>query len=140
MELGRLLYGAAYYDEYMPQSRVQEDMKLLKQAGFNLIRIAESTWSTWEPQDGVFDFKSLHRVLSAAQQHGISVIVGTPTYAIPPWMAKKYPDILAETHSGQNRYGSRQNMDLTSPDYRFHCERIIRKLMEQCVIYDNIIG
>lgn len=140
MDNSRLYYGAAYYDEYMPVSRVEEDMAMMKRAGMNLIRIAESTWSTWEPQDGVFDFTSLHRVLESAQRNGIFVIVGTPTYAIPPWMAKKYPDILAETHAGRSLYGHRQNMDLTSPDYIFHCERIIRRLMEECRRYDCIVG
>ncbi len=136
----RLLYGAAYYDEYMPCERLEEDMSMMEAAGFNLIRIAESTWSTWEPQDGVFDFSRLHRVLEAARRHGISVIVGTPTYAIPPWLAKKYPDILSDTHSGVCRYGARQNFDLTHPGYRFHAERIIRRLMEQVQPYDCVIG
>lgn len=115
-------------------------MSMMEAAGFNLIRIAESTWSTWEPQDGVFDFSHLHRVLKAAQRHGIAVIVGTPTYAIPPWLAKKYPDILSDTHNGVCRYGARQNFDLTHPGYRFHAERIIRKLMEQVQGYDCVIG
>ena len=140
MEKNKLYYGAAYYDEYMPASRVEEDMALMKKAGMNLIRIAESTWSTWEPRDGEFDFTSLHRVLESAQRHGMNVIVGTPTYAIPPWMAQKYPDILADTHEGMSRYGHRQNMDMTSPDYEFHCERIIRRMMEECRGYDCIIG
>ena len=140
MKTDKLYYGAAYYDEYMPVSRVEEDMRLMKAAGMNVIRIAESTWSTWEPGDGEFDFTSLHRMLRGAKKYGIAVIVGTPTYAIPPWMAKKYPDILAETHSGLSRYGHRQNMDLTHPGYRFHCERIIRKLMEEVQPYDHVIG
>ena len=62
----RIAYGAAYYDEYMPLSRVEEDMALMEQAGMNIIRIAESTWSTWEPREGEFDFTSLNRVLQAA--------------------------------------------------------------------------
>ena len=78
-----LLFGAAYYDEYMPYDRIETDMGLLKEAGMNVIRIAESTWSTWEPQDGVFDFTHLHRMLDAASRHGLNVIIGTPTYAIP---------------------------------------------------------
>ena len=80
-------------------------MQLLAAAGFNTIRVAESAWSTWEPREGEFDFSLLLRVLDAAQAHGISVIVGTPTYAIPPWLAKKYPDVLADTHAGPCRYG-----------------------------------
>ena len=140
MRTDRVYFGAAYYDEYMPQSRVEQDLALMQAAGMNVIRIAESTWSTWEPLEGVFDFTSLHRVLKAAEEAGISVIIGTPTYAIPPWLARKYPDILAETHSGPNRYGPRQNMDITHPAYRFHCERIIRRLMEQIQPYSCVIG
>lgn len=140
MRTDRIYFGAAYYDEYMPQPRVEQDLALMKAAGMNVIRIAESTWSTWEPRDGEFDFTSLHRVLGAAEKAGMSVIVGTPTYAIPPWLARKYPDILAETHSGPNRYGPRQNMDITHPAYRFHCELIIRRLMEQVQPYNCVIG
>ena len=140
MRIEKLYYGAAYYDEYMPTSRVDEDMRLMKDAGMNVIRIAESTWSTWEPREGEFDFTSLHRMLRGAKKYGIDVIVGTPTYAIPPWLARKYPDILAETHSGPSRYGHRQNMDITHPGYRFHCERIIRRLMEEVQQYDHVIG
>lgn len=140
MRTEKLYYGAAYYDEYMPTSRVDEDMRMMKDAGMNVIRIAESTWSTWEPREGEFDFTSLHRMLRGAKKYGIDVIVGTPTYAIPPWLARKYPDILAETHSGPSRYGHRQNMDITHPGYRFHCERIIRRLMEEVQQYDHVIG
>lgn len=140
MKTEKMYYGAAYYDEYMPVSRVDEDMRMMKEAGMNVIRIAESTWSTWEPRDGEFDFTSLHRMLQGAKKYGIDVIVGTPTYAIPPWMVKKYPDVLADTHSGPGRYGHRQNMDITHPGYRFHCERIIRRLLEQVQPYDHVIG
>ena len=140
MKTEKIYFGAAYYDEYMPVSRVDEDMRLMKEAGMNVIRIAESTWSTWEPSDGVFDFTCLHRMLQGAKKYGVDVIVGTPTYAIPPWLARKYSDILADTHAGPSKYGHRQNMDITHPGYRFHCERIIRRLMEQVQQYDNVIG
>lgn len=135
-----ILYGSAYYYEYLPCERMEEDFRMMTEAGFNLIRVAESTWSTWEPADGVFDFSMLHRVLKAASRYGLSVIVGTPTYAIPPWLAGKYPDILSETHSGICRYGPRQNFDLTHPGYRFHAERVIRRLMEEVREYDCVVG
>ncbi len=136
----KLLFGAAYYAEYMPQDRLEKDMELLSGAHFNLIRVAESAWSTWEPRDGQFDFSPLLRVLDAAHEHGISVIVGTPTYAIPPWLAKKYPDILSDTHAGPCRYGPRQNFDLTHPGYRFHAERIIRRLAQAVSGHPAVIG
>lgn len=82
----RLLYGAAYYEEYLPVDRLEKDVEMMKAAGINVVRIAESTWSTCEPQDGVFDFSHVERVLDAMEQAGISVIIGTPTYAVPTWM------------------------------------------------------
>lgn len=140
MKTDKIFFGAAYYDEYMPTDRIDEDMRLMSEAGMNIIRIAESTWSTLEPHDGVFDFTSLERMLSAAERYEISVIVGTPTYAIPTWLVKKYPDILAVTHSGLGLYGHRQNMDITHKGYLFHCERVIRKLMEYVANRPCVIG
>lgn len=84
----KLLYGAAYYDEYMPYDRLQQDVAMMKKAGINTVRIAESTWSTCEPQEGVFDFSHVERVMDAMEEAGINVIIGTPTYAIPTWMVK----------------------------------------------------
>ncbi len=135
-----LYYGAAYYDEYMPYDRIEIDMQMMKNANMNVIRIAESTWSTWEVQDNVFDFTHLHRMLDAALTYDIKVIVGTPTYAIPTWLVKKYPDILTQTHNGPSLYGHRQNMDITHPGYLKHAERIIRKLMEECSKHKQVIG
>ena len=136
----KLLYGVAYYDEYMPYDRLDTDIRMMKAAGINLVRIAESTWSTLEPHDGVFDFTSIDRVLAAMHQANIHVIVGTPTYAIPPWMAKAHPSVLAMTPSGQNKYGARQNMDIANPTYLFYAERVIRRLMEHVNAHPAVIG
>lgn len=135
-----IIYGAAYYAEYMPYERIGTDLQMMKKAGINTIRIAESSWSTWEPQDNCFDFTILDKVLAAALHYDIKVIIGTPTYAIPTWLMKKYPDILAVTHKGPSLYGHRQNMDITHPGYLFHAERIIRKLMEECASHPQVIG
>lgn len=139
-KMEKLLYGAAYYDEYMPCERLDEDVKMWKKAGMNVVRIAESTWSTCEPQEGVFDFSHVTRVLDACEQAGISVIIGTPTYAVPTWLVKKYPDVLAVTKQGQAMYGHRQNMDITNPDYLRYSERVIRKLLEVSAHRSCVIG
>ncbi|MFC5468169.1 beta-galactosidase [Cohnella suwonensis] len=136
----QLLYGVAYYDEYMPHERLDEDIRMMKAAGINLVRIAESTWSTHEPQNGVFDFSSVDRVLDAMHEAGIHVIVGTPTYAVPTWMVKEHPDILAETPNGPGRYGARQIMDIANPTYLFFAERIIRKLIGRVCGHPAVIG
>lgn len=136
----KLLYGVAYYDEYMPYDRLDKDIEMMKAAGINVVRIAESTWSTLEPQNGEYNFHHIDRVLHAMEEAGIQVIVGTPTYAVPTWMVKEHPDVLAITPRGQNKYGPRQNMDITNPTYLFYAERIIRKLMEHVKDFPCVIG
>ena len=137
--LDTLRYGAAYYNEYMPTERLAEDVRMMKAAGINTVRIAESTWAVWEPHDGVFDFTRLDRVLDAMERAGIDVIVGTPTYAFPAWLAREHPEVMVRNGSGRSLYGARQNMDIVSPVFRRYAERIIRKLVahvrdRRCVI------
>lgn len=130
-----LIFGAAYYDEYAQTERLEKDMELMRKAGMNTIRIAESTWASEEPREGDFNFSHVTRVIETAARHGIRVIVGTPTYAIPKWLADKDPAIL-----GENAFGTRQNMDITNPAYRFYAERIIRELVSRTAGYENVIG
>jgi beta-galactosidase len=139
-KIDKVLFGVAYYDEYMPYDRLDKDVKMMKEAGINVVRIAESTWSTEEPQDNVFNFSHIDRVLNTMHQAGISVIIGTPTYAVPAWLVKKYPEILAETANGKNKYGARQNMDISNPHFLFHAERIIRKMLAHVKDHPAIIG
>ena len=135
-----LLFGAAYYDEYMPYDRLEQDVAMMKKAGINTVRIAESTWSTCEPQEGVFDFSHVKRVMDAMEEAGIHVIIGTPTYAVPTWMVKAHPDVIAETVKGRGIYGARQIMDITHPVYLFYAERVIRELMKRTAHRKCVIG
>ncbi len=129
------IFGAAYYEEYAQEERLDKDFQLMCEAGMNTIRIAESTWSVEEPRCGAFDFSHVLRVIEAAAKQDIHVIVGTPTYAVPKWLADLDPSIL-----GENRFGPRQNMDITNPSYRFYAERIIRELVSRTAGYPNVIG
>src|SRR5580692_5962346 len=85
-----ILYGAAYYEEYAPYDRLDEDVKMMLATGITVVRIAESTWSTLEPRPGVFDFSHVDRVLNAMDKAGIKVIVGTPTYAFLIWLSREH--------------------------------------------------
>src|ERR1039458_10091800 len=99
-ELPSVLYGAAYYNEYVPAplypERLDKDVAMMKQAGFTVVRMGESTWSLWEPEDGQFEYAWMDRVVDAMSKAGIKVILGTPTYSIPAWMAHEHPEILAD--------------------------------------------
>lgn len=35
----QLLFGAAYYDEYMPYERLDKDVEMMKKAGINTVRL-----------------------------------------------------------------------------------------------------
>ena len=136
----KLLYGVAYYDEYMPQERLAKDVAMMKAAGINTVRIGESTWGTMETSEGVFNFSHLDRVLQAMHEAGIGVIIGTPTYAIPTWLARRHPDILVTTPAGRAKYGPRQNMDITNVHFRKAAERAIRKMLAHVKDHPAVIG
>nr|WP_288810351.1 beta-galactosidase [uncultured Sphingobacterium sp.] len=137
----RPLYGAAYYHEYMPSERLEEDIHLMKNAGLNVIRIGESAWGLFEPQEGIFEFEWMDRIIDKMHQAGISIILGTPTYSIPAWLAHAHPEVLAEYQRGNKAYyGIRQNIDFTNPAFKYYSERIIRKLIERYAKHPGVIG
>src|SRR6516165_1909584 len=156
--MGSVLYGAAYYPEYMPTDRLDQDVELMKKAGLTVVRVGESTWSTWEPRDGDFQFAWMQRILDRMQQAGIKVILGTPTYSVPTWLYKEHPEILV-THSEGSApplgdpyrptyaptappggYGVRQNYDFLNPYFRQHAERIIRAIVSHFKDHPAVIG
>ncbi|MFC0673250.1 beta-galactosidase [Brachybacterium hainanense] len=137
----RVLFGAAYYHEYQPSPRLDEDMRLMQEAGFSVIRVGESVWSTWEPRDGVFDLEWLAPVLDAAHEHGIRVILGTPTYAAPMWLVRQVPEINAERRTGHRiGWGARQEINYAHPAFLFHAERVIRKIIGRYAQHPAVIG
>jgi beta-galactosidase len=151
LDFPTVLYGAAYYNEYMPGdqvARLDKDIALMKGAGLNVVRMGESTWSLWEPEDGRFEYAWMDNIVDAMGKAGIKVILGTPTYSIPAWMAHQHPEVLAERiPSGPfggkpvpSVYGIRQNMDTDSPAYRFYAERLIRHIVAHYKDNATVIG
>ncbi|MFJ8958320.1 beta-galactosidase [Lentzea sp. NPDC102401] len=137
----RVLFGAAYYHEYQPCERLETDLDLMVQAGFTVIRVGESVWSTWEPENGRFELDWLQPVLDGAHERGIAVVLGTPTYAVPPWLARQYPEIAAQRADGRRvGWGARQEADFTHPAFRFHAERVARRIAGRYAGHPSVIG
>ncbi|WP_405958264.1 beta-galactosidase [Streptomyces phaeochromogenes] len=144
----RVLFGAAYYHEYRPpygterpDQRLKTDLDLMADAHLSVIRVGESVWSTWEPENGRFDLDWLQPVLDGAHERGITVVLGTPTYAVPPWLARHYPEITGERRTGERiGWGARQEVDFTHPAFRFHAERVIRKVVARYAGHPAVIG
>ncbi len=152
-----ILYGVAYYPEYMPSDRLDRDVELMEKAGITVVRVGESTWSSWEPRDGEFQFDWMERVLDRLHEAGIKVILGTPTYSIPTWLYKEHPEIVV-THNGSfpplwnpddpsypsasapGFYGARQNYDFLNPYFRQHAERVIRQIVSHFKDHPAVVG
>jgi beta-galactosidase len=136
-----ILFGAAYYHEYQPSPRLEQDLDLMAAAGFSVIRVGESTWTTWEPEDGRLELDWLQPVIDGAHERGIATILGTPTYAVPPWLVRKYPEIAGERGTGRRiPWGARQEVDFTHPAFKFHAERVIRGVVGRYADHPGVIG
>ncbi|KQY47135.1 beta-galactosidase [Cellulomonas sp. Root137] len=140
-------FGAAYYYEYAgpgddprPET-LERDLDLMQAAGFSVIRVGESVWSTWEPDEGRFALDWLEPVLDGAHARGIDVVLGTPTYALPMWLVRRYPEVAGELRTGQPMgWGARQETDITHPAFRFHAERVLTKIVERYKDHPAVVG
>jgi len=136
-----ILYGASFYPEYMPYERLDRDIELIKNANINFVRMGESTWSVWEPEDGRFEPEWMDVALDKLHQAGIRVVLGTPTYSIPPWLFRKHPEVVRINRDGRREgFGYRQIQDMGEPVYRKYCERIIRWIVSRYAGHPAVIG
>jgi beta-galactosidase len=137
----QILFGAAFYEEYRVAGTLERDLDLMVEAAFTVIRVGESVWSTWEPGPGQFDLEWLQPVLDGAHARGIRVILGTPTYAVPPWLRTLHPEIAAESATGRRvPWGTRQEIDYANGAFRFYAERVIRAVVGRYAAHPAVIG
>lgn len=133
--------GVDYYPEHWPQSRWPTDAKLMREAGFNVVRLAEFAWAFMEPEEGRFEFDWLDKALEILGENGISVILGTPTAVMPAWVAAKYPEVLAVNRDGKRAtWGVRKNNCFSAGTYRLLSERITAAMAVHYAGRKNVIG
>ena len=122
-------YGVCYYPEHWDPKRHESDIARMAKAGFNLIRLGESAWSYWEPEEGKFQFDMFDRVIDLCKHHRLKVIMGTPTYCAPAWVMRKYPEVLRwNFERNPMSHGSRRNLTYSSPKYLELSDRICTAL------------
>ena len=137
----KLRLGAAWYPEQWPESRWEEDLRLMQAAHINVVRVGEFAWSRMEPSEGRFDLDWLDRAIRMAEKHGIEVVLGTPTAAPPAWLTTTYPDTLRIDQDGRRaEHGNRQQFSFTSPRYRELCRRIATEMAKRFGHDANVIG
>lgn len=136
-----MLYGVSYYWEYQPYERLDEDLAMMRAATINYARVGDSIWALCEPEEGRFELDWFERVLDGLHGAGIQVILATPSYAIPAWLWRTYPEVMALGPDGRPApFGDRQNMDLTHPTYRRLAERMVRALLARYAHHPAVIG
>ena len=102
---------AAWYPEQWPESRWEEDLRLMEAAHLKVVRIAEFAWSRMEPSEGHYDFDWLERAINLAAKHHIITVLGTPTATPPAWLTQKYPDTLrVEQRASGSRTGTARRL------------------------------
>ncbi|MGC9453524.1 MAG: beta-galactosidase [Phycisphaerae bacterium] len=127
----KVYHGAAYYPELW-RDKVDEDIRLMREAGMDLVRVGEFAWSSFEPEEGRYDLDWLREVLDKCHAAGIDVVLCTPTPTPPRWLTVKYPEVLRVDIDGQPfEHGSRQHVSHVSARYREFSRKITEKLASE---------
>jgi len=136
-----MYFGCAWYPEHWDQSRWQEDLGLMRDAGMNVVRVGEFAWSTLEPREGQFNLDWLERAVEMAARVGIRTVIGTPTAAPPAWLTARYPQVLRVNPDGTvATHGGRCHFNPASLTYQRLCRRIVEALARRFGSNPHVIG
>ncbi len=130
-----------YYPEQWDESFWAEDLRRMKEAGLDGIRIAEFAWNRFEPEEGVFTFAFFDRFLEYVEAADMKVVFCTPTATPPAWMTHRYPEVLnADIRGDLFRHGARRHYNYNSPVYREFCSRIVEQLGKHYGQHPRVVG
>jgi beta-galactosidase len=128
----RLAFGADYNPEQWPREVWAEDVRLMKDAGVNIVSLAIFSWARLQPTRHTWDFAWLDEVINLLHANGIAVDLATATASPPPWLAAEHPEILPVTRNGETLWpGGRQHWRPTSPVFREHALALVRTMAER---------
>ena len=137
-----LLYGGDYNPEqWLDRPDIlEQDLKMLVEAGCNAVTLGIFSWSTLEPREGEFCFDWLETIMDRLYKNGIQVILATPSGARPKWLADQYPEVLRVDETRHRElFGGRHNHCYTSPIYREKVKRINTELARRLGTHPSVI-
>lgn len=136
-----LYYGAAYYPEQETPQTIEQDVKLMKEIGFNVVRIGEFAWVKMEPRPGEYALGWLDQVVNRLGAEGIKTLLCTPSACPPRWLVGRHPEILYCDHRGVVRpFGCRRHYCYNAPAYHDYCQKLARALGTRYGSNANLIG
>lgn len=137
-----LLHGGDYNpDQWLNEPEVlKRDIELMKEARINCVSVAIFAWAKLEPQEGVYDFDWLEKIIDELYENGIYTVLATPSGSKPVWMSEKYPEIRrVQKNLVRDETGDRHNHCYTSPIYREKVKAIDTKLAERFASHPGVI-
>ncbi len=135
-----MLFGADYYPEHWDRADWKKHARLMREANFNAVRIAEFAWCRLEPEEGVFDFSWLDEAIDILAGEGVRVILGTPTAAPPKWLVNKYDILMRDKYGRARGYGSRRECCSNNTVYIERSKIIVEKVAEHYASNSNVIA
>jgi len=107
----------------------EEDVRLMREAGVNLVSLGIFSWSRLEPIQGKHEFGWLDRIMDMLHEGGVRVDLATATASPPPWLSHAHPEMLPVMADGVRLWhGARQHYCPSSPVYREAAGRLVKAL------------
>ncbi len=127
-----IMHGGDYNPEQWPESVWDDDVRLMQEANVNIATLPVFGWVSLQPDEDVFTFEWLDRIVDKLHRGGIRVCMATATASVPAWVDQRYPDILRVEHSGKRlQHGNRHTFCPNSPNYRRLSTDLARRLAER---------
>lgn len=135
-----MLYGADYNPDQWPEEVWDEDVRLMQEAGVNIVSLGIFAWSRIQPAEDVWDFAWLDTVIEKLHAGGIAVNLATATASPPPWVSARYPETLPTDENGASYWpGSRQHFAPSSPVYRRLAGELVRRIAERYARHPAVV-
>ncbi|MGW8483089.1 beta-galactosidase [Microbacterium sp. NPDC055903] len=138
---GQLRYGADYNPEQWPKAVWRDDVRLMREAGVNIVSLGIFSWAHLEPRPGEWDFAWMDEIMDLLHDNGIDVDLATATASPPPWLTTLHPEVLPQTVDGTVLSpGGRQHWRPTSPVFREHALRLTRAIAERYAEHPALVA
>ncbi|MFC6083957.1 beta-galactosidase [Sphaerisporangium aureirubrum] len=130
--VGGLAFGGDYNPEQWDPAVWWEDVRLMREAGVNVVSLGVFAWASLEPEPGKYEFAWLDVVMDLLHDNDIAVNLATPTAAPPVWLTHRHPEIFPIMADGERfGFGNRLHYDPSSPIYREYAANITTRLAER---------
>lgn len=128
----RFYYGGDWNPEQWDEEVWAKDLHMLADAGINEATINVFAWAQLQPDEHIYDFTVLDKIVDLLASHNFGIVMGTSTAAIPSWMAKRYPDVMRTDFEGRRHvFGDRHNPCPNSPTFRRFAPELARRLAQR---------